>query len=768
VIQRVHVVIRGAVQGVGFRPFVYRLATGMGLTGWVLNSGEGVFIEAQGEFSLLVDFLLRLQAEKPARSFIQSFESSYLDPAPFDGFTIRASSIEGARNTLVLPDIATCPDCLADIMDPSNRRYLYPFTNCTNCGPRFTIIQALPYDRCNTTMKGFLLCAACRAEYENPLDRRFHAQPTACPDCGPSLSLWNPHGRRVADRQEALTLAARELREGKIVAVKGLGGFHLMVDARDDAAVARLRARKRREEKPLALMFPDVESASQSCTISRIEERLLLSPESPIVLLRRRTEEHGRTGIAPSAAPGNPYLGVMLPYTPLHQLLLRELGFPLIATSGNISDEPICIDENEALLRLAGVADAFLVHNRPIERHVDDSIVRIMMGRELIIRRARGYAPLPLTLPRPAPSILAVGAHQKNTIGLSVGKNAFLSQHIGDLETPEAAEAFRRVIGGFQTLYEVRPETVAADMHPDYLSTRFAASLGIPVVRVQHHFAHVASCMTENELPGPVLGVAWDGTGYGLDGTIWGGEFVVARSGSFRRVGSLRSFLLPGSALAVKEPRRAAIGVLYELLGDKVFDRNDLAPSRQFTLSERAVLRQMLAKGLNSPRTSSAGRLFDGVASITGLRHKASFEGQAAMELEFLISEREEDGSEYPFDLATGWTGPVDPDLIIVDWGPLVDAMLADVMAGISTPCISARFHRTLSAIIVAMARRVALERVVLSGGCFQNRFLTEVTVRRLEAEGFRPYWHQRVPPNDGGIALGQITMAMNGTQKEE
>jgi hydrogenase maturation protein HypF len=767
VIQRAHIVIRGAVQGVGFRPFVYRLATELDLQGWVLNSSEGVFIEVQGARDILEVFLLRLEAEKPARSFIQSLEFAYLDPVEFAGFEIRSSSSGGARNTLVLPDIATCPDCLAEILDPADRRYRYPFTNCTNCGPRFTIIESLPYDRGNTSMKRFALCPECRHEYEDPLDRRFHAQPTACPVCGPRLELWNASGQIQAQGDEALLAAAAAVRAGLIAAVKGLGGFHLVADGRNHEAVERLRARKRREEKPLALMYPSIDAVRKHCDVSRLEERLLLSPESPIVLLRRNSAELRDGQIASSVAPGNPYLGVMLPYTPLHHLLLRELAFPIIATSGNLSDEPICIDEREALQRLKGVADVFLVHDRPIVRHMDDSIVRVMLGRELVLRRARGYAPLPLSLRQPAPAMLAVGGHLKNTIALAVRNNVFISQHIGDLETPEAAEAFHKVIASFYDLYETRPEIVVTDMHPDYLSTRFAQSCSQPLVTVQHHYAHIAACMAENELEDPVLGVSWDGTGYGLDGTIWGGEFLLADKSSFLRIAALRSFRLPGGASAIKEPRRTAIGVLYEIFGDRLFDRCDLRPLQAFSRVEAAVLHQMLNKRVNSPLTTSAGRLFDAVASLSGLRQKVSFEGQAAMELEFAITE-EEAGTGYPYALTTRKLAPEDRELIIIDWEPMILALSADLSRGVPIGAVSARFHVSLAEMIVAVARRVGLEKVALSGGCFQNRFLTERTVRRLEAEGFRPYWHQRIPPNDGGIALGQIAAVLRSQQRGE
>lgn len=745
---RLKIIIHGAVQGVGFRPFVYRLATELKLTGWVLNSAQGVFIEVEGAKEQLEEFLRRLERDKPPRAFIQSLEASWLDPVGYAQFEIRHSDESGQKTAFILPDIATCPECLREIFDPTDRRYRYPFTNCTNCGPRFSIIEALPYDRPNTTMKIFPMCPECQAEYEDPTNRRFHAQPNACPKCGPHLELWDRQGTVLAQHDDALRQAAEAIRKGQIVAVKGLGGFHLICDAHNEAAVRELRRRKRREEKPFALMYPSLEFVKTHCEVSELEERVLTSPEAPIVLLRRREN----APIAPSVAPRNPYLGIMLPYTPLHHLLMAELGFPVVATSGNLSDEPICTDERDALTRLKEIADLFLVHNRPIARHVDDSIVRIVGGRELVLRRARGFAPLPIHLNSSAPrTVLAVGAHLKNTIALSVGSNVFISQHIGDLETAEAFEAFQRVIQDFERLYDARPSLIAHDLHPDYLSTKYAQERALSQVGVQHHYAHVLSCMAENELDGPVLGVSWDGTGYGLDGTIWGGEFLLATQESFTRVAHLRTFRLPGGEQAIREPRRSALGVLYELFGDALaHECADLAPLQSFSKHELKLLLAMLQKNLNSPVTSSAGRLFDSVASLVGLRQISRFEGQAAMELEFALH-GVETHERYEFALS-GET---------LNWGPMLLRIASDVRAGVPVSTISAKFHNTLVEMIVAVARRVGEERVVLTGGCFQNKYLTERAIARLRAEGFRVYWHQRVPPNDGGIALGQIVKAL-------
>jgi hydrogenase maturation protein HypF len=731
-----------------------------------------LIVEVEGSEEQLQSFLLRIEREKPPRSSIQGLESSFLDPAGYTTFEIRESEGSGEKSAIVLPDIATCAECLQEITDPANRRYRYPFTNCTNCGPRFTIIETLPYDRSNTTMKRFEMCAECRMEYEDPLDRRFHAQPNACPACGPHLDLLTGHGAVLASHHDALLQTAAAIVRGSIVAIKGLGGFHLIVDATNDEAVHRLRERKHREEKPLALMYPTLESIKSDCEVSDLEERLLVSPESPIVLLRRKPSI-GKQAPSLFIAPGNPYLGVMLPYTPLHQLLMSELGFPIVATSGNLSDEPICTDEHEALDRLKCIADVYLVHDRPIARHVDDSIARVMVGRELVVRRARGYAPLPVQLLERAESALAVGAHLKNAIAASTGDDVFISQHIGDLESRESFDAFERVIHSFTQLYELQLETVACDEHPDYLSTRFAKQHGSQVLTVQHHYAHVLSCMAENRLREPVLGVSWDGTGYGTDGTLWGGEFLQVPGmppdaeddpAPFQRLAHLRTFRLPGGEKAVQEPRRAAIGLLYELFGDALFEMEELAPVRAFSPQQRELLKAMLEKKLNSPVTSSAGRLFDAIASIAGLRQKLNFEGQAAMELEFALDGVTTDDA-YPVTLShcrfeKDQSAGGSQSAVIVDWAPMVGGVLSDVRSGIPIGKLSAKFHNTLVEAIAAVALRIGEERVVLTGGCFQNKYLTERAVGRLEREGFRVYWHQRVPPNDGGIALGQIMAA--------
>ncbi len=726
----------------------------MGLRGWVINSSAGVVVEVEGPQATLVTFVMRLEQDKPRIAIIQSLETIYLDAVGLVDFEIREST-DGEKRVLVMPDLATCPACVADVFDPHNRRYRYPFTNCTNCGPRFSIIAALPYDRAATTMRGFRMCEACRGEYVDPSDRRFHAQPNACPACGPRLALWTEDGAEISTTDAALLAAADAIRSGKIVAVKGLGGFHLMVDASNEAAVRRLRQRKHREEKPLALMAASFAQALQLCHASELEQRLLRAPECPIVLIRRRET----SALAPSIAPGNPTLGIMLPYTPLHHLLLAELGRPVVATSGNISDEPICIDERDALLRLAGIADLFLVHDRPILRHVDDSIVREVCGRELVLRRARGFAPLPVHIDAELSSTLAVGAHQKNTVAAAVGSDVFISQHIGDLETEASFSAMGRVLDAFRDLYDLHPQKVACDLHPDYLSTQHAQRLGLDVVKVQHHFAHALSCLAENDLSPPALAFTWDGSGMGTDGSVWGGEALRLTEVGFDRLAHVRHFLLPGNAKAVREPRRVALALLYEVFGDAAFDA-DVASTRAFTRAELATLRSMLQRRVNAPVTTSVGRLFDAFASLLDLRQVASFEGQAAMELEFALADEREDNC-YPYairDDARGW---------VLDWEPMVRALLAEPAR--SKASASARFHNTLVEMAVAVAKRAGEERVLLSGGCFQNRYLTERMVSRLRDEGLRPYWHQRVPPSDGGISLGQIvaTRFPMGLRKE-
>lgn len=756
-IQRLTIQIKGAVQGVGFRPFIYRLATNRQLKGYVLNSTSGVTIEVEGEKPLLDEFLMTIGREKPTHAIIHSLEFSFLDPIGFSSFEIKESRGESDISAIILPDIATCPDCLRELFDPTDRRYLYPFINCTHCGPRFSIIESLPYDRPNTSMKIFSMCPDCREEYQNPTNRRFHAQPIACPTCGPQLELWDVQKKVLAQRHDALMQSVKFIQEGKILALKGLGGFQLIVDTNNSSAIKQLRRRKHREEKPFALMFPDLAQIKAVCYVSEFEECLLQSPESPILLLRRKPTNQIRNDIPfMEAAPGNPNLGIMLPYTPLHHLLLHYLGTPIIATSGNLSEEPMVIDEQKAVERLGDIADYFLVHNRPIVRPVDDSIVKVILGRELVLRRARGYAPLPIQIPYQetdshltGETLLGVGAHLKNTIAIQKNNNIFISQHIGDLSSNESLQAFQKVVADFQNLYEVNPDLVISDLHPDYLSTQYANQYFSQVISVQHHEAHIASCRLENQLKGTALGISWDGTGWGQDNTIWGGEFFISNDFSFFHKGQFRKFPLPGGEEAIREPRRSALGILYQIYGE------DLSTVEQWALnsfrsSELSLFMQMLKKRVNCPLTSSVGRLFDAVAALLNVRQKINYEGQAAMMLEYLADPKE-----------TGWYDVelIPGEIITVDWQPMFEQIVKQISVQEKPELISMRFHNTLAQFIVKMAHLLQIEKVVLSGGCFQNAILLEKTVRLLQENNFRPYWHQRIPPNDGGISLGQIAI---------
>lgn len=753
-LKRLKIIIQGAVQGVGFRPFVYRLATELNLKGWVNNSASGVFIEVEGEQTRLQDFLARIPQEKPTISQINTLETTWLDPINYTNFEIRHSS-SGEKTAIVLPDLSTCSDCLQEIFDPNNRRYLYPFTNCTNCGPRYTIIEKLPYDRPHTTMKAFTMCERCQEEYENPLDRRFHAQPNACPICGPRLELWNDKGDILANDNSALTLSIDALKKGKILALKGLGGFQLMVDARNTEAVTQLRQRKHRPHKPFALMYASVEAIKNDCEVNDLEETILTSPQAPIILLKRRNNDH----LSVEIAPNNPYLGVMLPSTPLHHLLLKNLDFSIVATSGNLASEPICIDEIEALSRLKQIADLFLVHNRPIIRPVDDSVVRVMGEREMILRRARGYAPFPIQIhdksPRKnkdIPNILAVGGHLKNTIAILKKNQVFISQHIGDLSTAEALKSFNQVMESLEKLYDFEPEMIVCDAHPDYVSSQYAKTQNLPLMTVQHHYAHVLSCLTNNNLNSPVLGVAWDGTGYGDDNTIWGGEFLLVNDNNYERIAYFRPFKLPGSNQAVKDPRRIALSLLSEVLEEK--EQKKLPFLETISTKELNLVKQMLSRNLNTPLTSSVGRLFDGVAALIGICQNISFEGQGAMALEYAINGLEITES-YPYEIK----GSVYP--LVIDWELMIKSIIEDKVNHISHQKIAAKFHNTLVEMIINIAQKSQQKNILLTGGCFQNKYLTERAILRLKQANFTPFWHNNIPPNDGGIALGQIMAAI-------
>jgi hydrogenase maturation protein HypF len=753
--QRVKIEIKGTVQGVGFRPFVYKLAERMDLKGYVRNTTAGVSIEVEGERNKLDEFMHSINYEKPSISLIMTLQSTLLDCIGYDDFQIRDSQKNGEHSSWILPDIAICNECLSEMYDKTNRRYLYPFINCTNCGPRISIIESLPYDRPNTSMKDFHMCDECKREYEDPGDRRFHAQPIACPNCGPSIELWDRDGLSIKKNYDALIIAADKIREGKIIALKGLGGFHLIVDARNEEAVKKLRLRKRREGKPFALMFPDLDSIKKVCTVSALEENLLLSHEAPVVLLKKQIHF---SSIAESVAPKNPYLGIMLPYTPFHHLLINELNFAIVATSGNISDEPICIDEYEALNRLKDIADFYLVHNRPIVRPIDDSIVRTVKNKIMTIRRARGFAPLPFQSGGDNPeNIIAVGAHLKNTIAFTKGNNVFVSQHTGDLFAQEAVHNFKSSLNDYKKLYKIQPRFLVADLHPDYFPSRYAGSQDTDKIFVQHHIAHIASCMFENQIEDNVLGVAWDGTGYGLDGVIWGGEFFTVDRNDFNHVAQFKKFKLAGSDRAITEIMRSAIGVLYELFGAS-FNAAPVRKHIRISQNNFKIILKMLENKINCPETSSVGRLFDAISYLIGLSDISTFEGQAAMTLEFVADKNEEQC--YSFDILNSKPS-------VIDWGPMVVEILKDLGNETSSSVISAKFHNTLTEIILHIAQKLNKQKIVLSGGCFQNVLLLEKAINKLEKHNFKIYWHHFVPTNDGGISLGQIAFALKKIKEQ-
>lgn len=713
---RLRIRITGAVQGVGFRPHVYRLAVEAGLSGFVLNSAQGVCIEAQGEAAAVRGFAERLQRCPPANAVVASFDTEPLQEQAAGPFEVRSSDASGEPAAYLLPDLAVCPACLADIRTPGNRRYRYPFTSCTHCGPRYSIVEGLPYDRPLTSMRRFPLCAACAAEYRDPSSRRFHAQTNCCPECGPQIELRSPAGQRLHERHDALLAAAQAVREGKILAFKGIGGFHLICDARNRAALEELRRRKRRPTKPFAVMLPDH------------PEPLLHTPQSPIVLV------DNDAGLPPEVAPGNPLLGVMIPYSPLHALLLDELRGPVVATSGNLTDEPICTGNAEALERLRGVADLFLLHDRPILRPVDDSIVRYIGGQPVLLRRARGYAPLPVEAPAELPEMIATGAHMKNTVAFSRGRRVFLSQHLGDLSTLPALDSHRRALADLTRTYRLKPQAVACDLHPDYGSTRTAHAMGLPVQPVQHHAAHLFAGLLEHRIEAPLLAVCWDGSGWGGDGTVWGGEFLLWDGRRVWRPAHLRPFPLPGAEQAVREPRRSLLGVLSQ------FGAEELARPL-FSAVEWRLLRRMMERKLNTPMTTSAGRLFDAAAALLGLCAVASFEGEAAMALEF--SARDSTCQE---SAAAG-----------TDWQPLFERL---ARSPLPAPDRAAMFHNSLVDAIVQTAGDTGVERVLLTGGCFQNALLAGKAAARLRAAGHTVFTHRLLPPNDGAIAAGQILAA--------
>ena len=740
--------VEGIVQGVGFRPFVYTLATGLGLAGHVGNDVDGVFVEIEGPPAAISQFLVLLERDAPPLARIERITTAPMPPSGTPSFAIAASGPAGPRRTLVSADTATCADCLAELADPADRRFGYAFINCTNCGPRFTIVRDVPYDRPLTTMAEFAMCERCAAEYHDPADRRFHAQPTCCPACGPRLALRDRAGTALPG--DPLTQAARLLNDGQLLAVKGLGGYHLAADASNQIATATLRARKHREDKPFAVLAADLTAAGTLSDIDQAAAELLASPSRPIVLLPRRPD----ADVAAAVAPGNRQLGIMLPYTPLHHLLVKAVARPMVLTSGNISDEPIAYRDADALDALGGIADAFLTHDRAIHTRTDDSVARVFRARPMLIRRSRGYVPEPVTVdlefPRP---VLAVGAELKNTFCLTKGRHAFVSHHIGDLENAETLRSFTEGIEHFRRLFDVDPQVVAHDLHPEYLSTKYALDLdGVELAGVQHHHAHVASCLADNGFDGPVIGVAFDGTGYGADGTIWGGEFLVADLAGFERGGHLAPVPMPGGAAAIRQPWRMAAAYLDAAFSGTPPD--GLGVVQRNAAHWTAVI-AMGRRGINSPLTSSAGRLFDAVAALLGVRDAINYEGQAAVELEQLADPHE----------AGAYQAQIENHVPFgINGFDLVREAAGDIAAGTPRELVAARFHHGVAALIeagcVLLRERHGLGTVALSGGVFQNLLLLRGAVARLEARGFRVLVHSRVPCNDGGISLGQAVVA--------
>ena len=736
--KRLAVKINGLVQGVGFRPFIYRLAIELNLCGFVMNNTEGVYIEVEGEEEKLREFLIKIEREKPKLARIDNIEFSLLEALDYKSFEIRESSKEGKIGAFLLPDVSVCDDCLKEILDPLDRRYKYPFTTCTNCGPRFTIAEAFPFDRENTTMKDFVMCSECSKEYKDPSNRRFHAQSIACSICGPWLSLYSSSGDLVAEKEEALSLSVEFLKEGKILAIKGIGGFHLVCDATREDVVKLLRERKRRKEKPFAVMFKNLDELMNYAYITEVERNLLISPQRPIVLVKSKDK------LAYSVAPKLKRIGAFLPYSPLHYLLLNSLSFPVVATSGNLTGEPIVKDDEEALIKLSKIADFILIHNRHIRRRCDDSVVKVIGGIPTPIRRSRGYVPEPIKTPfRLNKKVLAVGGRLKNTFSIALENMVIVSQHVGDIENKESLETFEEMVFDFMKLYDFEPDIIVCDLHPRYETTQWAKSFseerGIPLISLQHHYAHILSCMVENLIEGKVLGIAWDGLGYGEDGTLWGGEFLEVTYTDYKRLFHFKPFKLIGGERAIVEPARIALSLLFEVFGENALSFN--LPSVRF-YGERDIKNLFLAwiKGINSPLSTSAGRLFDAVASLLNISHRISHEGQASMMLEDLY--RDDVKDYYPFEIKGKE----------IDWSPMLVALIEDK----EKDKVPSRFINTLAHICLEVAKKVGLEKVCLSGGVMQNAPLVSKIIELLEREKFKVYVHRKVPPNDGGLSLGQ------------
>ena len=754
------VLVQGIVQGVGFRPTVYGYAQKHGLTGWILNSAHGVEIEVHGDSESLDAFLQELRENPPQMAQIDLFTVSDAPTRVFERFEIIASQDNPADFLPVSPDLNVCPDCLKELFDPANRRYRYPFINCTNCGPRFSIVKSIPYDRPNTSMSAFPLCPDCDREYHDPADRRFHAQPIACPVCGPHVWLQTSESE-IAREEEVIQLTRQKLADGKILALKGLGGFHLACDAWNESAVAQLRLRKRRSMKPFALMSPDLETIRQFALISVEEEKLLVSTQSPIVVLN--LTEQGKK-LAEIVAPDQNTLGFMLPYTPLHYLLLEKAeGYPevLVMTSGNLSEEPIVTENEDALEKLGIIADAFLLHNRPIETRIDDSVLTLVANQPNFLRRARGYAPSPIRLPFQTVPALAAGTHLKNTFALSRDHYAFVSHHIGDLENQETLIAFTKAIDHYQHIFRIQPQLIAADMHPDYLASRYAqdraAKQQLPIIKVQHHHAHISSCLADNgwKTNDPVIGLAFDGTGFGTDGAIWGGEVLIANYSGFERRFQLEYAPLPGGDVSIRKPARLALAYLQHF--GLLAQAEGLAPYRFVDEVERQVLIRQVETGFNTPQTSSMGRLFDAVASLVGLYQEINYEAQNAIRLEAIANPDELDSYEFP----------IEGNQILLK--PLFEQTLADLQNNLPQYTISAKFHNAIIRLALEVSEQIrsetGLNTVAISGGVWQNRRLINNVIPALEKAGFSPLWHHQVPANDGGVALGQLLTALFQTR---
>jgi hydrogenase maturation protein HypF len=743
--------IRGVVQGVGFRPFVYNLARQYRLFGYVRNDASGVSIEVEGEKSRIEKFIAKIKTESPPLAVIFEIKSYDIEPVGYDNFIIRDSDDHEEKFVPISPEISTCSDCLAELFDPNDPRYRYPFINCTNCGPRFTIVIDIPYDRKYTTMAPFTMCGMCQGEYNDPSDRRFHAQPTACPVCVQLLTLINVKSEKI-NAPDVILEVCSLLKDGKIIAIKGLGGYHLACDALNPDAVHRLRSRKYREYKPFAIMVKDTETAKRLCYVNKDEEKLLKTTICPVVLLRKRPD----CPVAEDVAPYQKYHGIMLPYTPLHHLIVAESGLVLVMTSGNVSSEPVVYRDKEAFNRLKNIADFYCIHNREIHIRTDDSVSRIWRGNETVLRRARGYAPFPLRLNfNFQERILACGAELKNSFCLARDNFVFMSHHIGDLENLETLTSFEEGIEHFKRIFNIEPTLIAYDLHPEYLATKYALSLqDIPKIGVQHHHAHIVSCMIDNEIDGKVIGVSFDGTGYGTDGKIWGGEFLICDYGEFKRVGHLEYTPLPGGEKAIKEPWRMAASILYKTFDNNMFDL-DINFVKELDRNKWATIKKMIDKGINSQMTSSLGRLFDAVSALVGIRKEIYYEGQAAIELEMAAGA---EASGYPFDLQE----LEDNTLILIE--PIFRGIVSDLERGVGVESISSKFHNTISKIILNMCLKIrkasGLDRVALSGGVFQNSLLLGNTYVLLEKNNFKVFTQHRVPPNDGGIALGQVVIA--------